>query len=80
MSHLFALEQDSTTHTWANIHYPIDFILIWVQAEHAVSRVWQVLNLVDIVVQENNQGELAQFRAMKFIVFVMDVRVFVATV
>ena len=80
MNHFFALKQNSTTKSRANIHDTFKILTLRVQTKHTVLFFWLRMLLILIIVQENYHGKLAQFCAMNLIVFVMDIRILVAKV
>ena len=80
MNHFFALKQNSTTKSRANIHDTFNILPLRVQTKHTVLFFWLRMLLIMIIVQENYHGKLAQFCAMNLIVFVMDIRILVAKV
>ena len=80
MDHFFALKQNSTTESRADIHDTFNILTLRVQTKHTVLFFWLRMLLIKIIVQEDYQGKLAQFCAMNSIVVVMDIRILVAKV
>ena len=73
VQHFFALEQNSATYSLTYIHDTfLNILTMCIQAKHT--------RMISILVQEDNHTKFAQHHSVKFIIWVMDIRVFMGVV
>ena len=72
---VLALEEDSTTCARVNIYDALERVTLCVQTETS-----RLIDLVGAIVEEDDQCELAELRAMFFVIRVADVGVLVLVI
>ena len=73
VQHFFALEQNSTTYSLTYIHDTLrNLLTLCIQAKHT--------RMINILVQEDYHTKLAQHHSVNFIIWVVDIRVFMSMV
>ena len=73
VQHFFALEQNSSSYSLTYIHDTIlNTLTLCIQAKNT--------RMISILIQEDYQTKLAQYHSVKFIIWVMYIRVFMGMV